>query len=440
MTMLWALSGQAILSITRFLTSVSVGGRFAPDDRSVSGMGSPEQLGYYSTAFGVLMLFVAVHEAFVTTPLTVFGQADRSEERQKTLSGSMLVSSLLLIGMLVVGGGLYCAWLMNSQGTNQAASFAIAAMLLIAPLQLLREFTRRWLLANLEVRASAILEFLMAIGFVSVLAIVVFNAKMSATVVFYLIGCVNLLALVGCWVFYRRRFQFQLADIKATVNQNFRYGRWVAGENICSTITMYLCVWLLIGYVSEEASGVFFACFTVVLLANPFLLGVCSILAPRAAREYHERGWAGMNRILFQYIGLIIGVLVGFSVVLWFFGEPITNLFFGSRYEDFVERQLGGSNLITSTLGLALPFLGVSFGVTCGLLAINRPQDSFYSAIIGLVTLVIANFSFGEISLQSAAVSFLVATVANMTARLCFLILAYKKSMAKTDPQELQKM
>ena len=78
--------------------------------------------------------------------------------------------------------------------------------------------------------------------------------------------------------------------------------------------------------------------------------------------------------------------------------------------------------------------------MTCGLLAINRPQDSFYSAIIGLVTLVIANFSFGEISLQSAAVSFLVATVANMTARLCFLILAYKKSMAKTDPQELQKM
>ena len=102
MTMLWALSGQAILSITRFLTSVSVGGRFAPDDRSVSGMGSPEQLGYYSTAFGVLMLFVAVHEAFVTTPLTVFGQADRSEERQKTLSGSMLVSSLLLIGLSLI--------------------------------------------------------------------------------------------------------------------------------------------------------------------------------------------------------------------------------------------------------------------------------------------------------------------------------------------------
>lgn len=143
-----------------------------------------------------------------------------------------------------------------------------------------------------------------------------------------------------------------------------------------------------------------------------------------------------MNRVLFQYIGLILGVMLCFSVVLWFFGEPITNVFFGSQYEDFFSQHLGGKNSITSTLGLALPFLGVSFGLTSGLLAISRPQDSFYSAVIGLVSLVIANFSFSEISLQSAAFSFLVSVVANMASRLCFLILAYKKSNLKVKSQE----
>ena len=134
--------------------------------------------------------------------------------------------------MLCIGGGVYFAWQLSTEAFDSAAAVTIAVMLLIAPLQLVREFSRRWLLANLEVRASAILEFLIAIAFVGALAVAVLNAKMSATLVFSIIGIVNLLALVGCWSFYRSRFQFRSADIKKTVGRNFRYGRWVAGENI----------------------------------------------------------------------------------------------------------------------------------------------------------------------------------------------------------------
>ena len=432
-TLFWALVGQALLSMTRFLTSISVGGRFSHDDGSVSGMGSPEQLGYYSTAFGILILLIAVHEAFVTTPMTVFSQSDRTEERQKTLSGSMLITSLLLIGILVICGGVYCAWMTTAQIFSESATVVIIIMLLIAPLQLLREFSRRWLLANLEVRPSAILEFLTASVLVTALAVAVINAKMTATVVFCFIGGVNLLALVGCWTVYRHRFRFQVSDIKVTAGRNFRYGRWVAGENICSTIMMYQCIWLLTVYVSEEAAGVFFACFTVVLMANPFLLGVCSILAPRSAREFHEHGLKGLIVVLIQYIGLILVVLLGFSAVLWFFGESITNLFFGNQYKQFFNAHLNGKNLITPTLGLALPFLGVSFGLTCGLLAINRPQDSFYSSVVGLVAIVITTFLFPEVNFQSTAVSFLIAVIATMTSRLCFLILACRKLMLQNE-------
>ena len=427
--MFWALAGQAILSVTRLITSISVGGRFDSSDGSVAGMGSPEQLGYYSSAFGMLMLLIGIHEAFVTTPLTVFSQSNRNLDRQKILSGSMLISSLLLICVLVLGGAVYLFWQSTSPILDQAAAFTVAAMLLIAPLQLLREFSRRWLLANMEVRASAILEFLIATIFVTSLVGALLIAKMSATAVFAIIGAVNLLGLAAWWTYFRSRFQFQMADAKVTVKQNFRYGRWVAGENICSTITMYFCVWMLTGYISQEASGVFFACFTVVLLSNPFLLGVCSILAPSSAREFHERGWRGMNQILMQYISLIFVVLTGFTVMLWFWGEPITNLFFGNKYQAFFDQNSGSRNTITSTLGLALPFLGISYGLTCGLLAINRPQDSFYSSIIGLVAMVVANFSFAQISLQSAAISFLVSAIATMSCRLVLLTLAYQRSL-----------
>ena len=72
MTVFWALAAQAAISISRLLTTMTVGGRFAPEE-GVDGklFGSAEQLGYYAVAFGVLMMIVGLHEAFVTTPLSV---------------------------------------------------------------------------------------------------------------------------------------------------------------------------------------------------------------------------------------------------------------------------------------------------------------------------------------------------------------------------------
>ena len=73
MTVFWALVAQGVVSVTRILTTVTVGGRFAPDDAAAGAMlGSPEQLSLYYAAFGVLTVMIAMHEGFVTTPLTVF--------------------------------------------------------------------------------------------------------------------------------------------------------------------------------------------------------------------------------------------------------------------------------------------------------------------------------------------------------------------------------
>ena len=73
MTVFWALAAQGVVSVTRILTTVTVGGRFAPEETTAGVMlGSPEQLSLYYAAFGVLTVMLAMHEGFVTTPMTIF--------------------------------------------------------------------------------------------------------------------------------------------------------------------------------------------------------------------------------------------------------------------------------------------------------------------------------------------------------------------------------
>ena len=426
MTVFWALAAQAILSITRLLTSMTVGGRF--------GSGSEQQLGYYSSAFGVLMLLVGLHEAFVTTPLTVFNQ-NRNDDQRKQFSGSMLITSVLVIGLIAAITGVLISIQSGFKILKPELGAALVAAAALAPLQLLREFSRRWLLANLKVVASAWLECFFAACYLTALFALVYSANVSAISVFVIIGCVNAIGLLVWWMIYRSEFQFASKSTTMQVSENFRYGRWVAGENVCSVLTMYMCVWLLTFTVDEAAAGVFFACFTVVLLANPFLLGVTSILAPRAAQSFVQDGWIGLRRVLMQYGLLVVSVLTAFSGFLFVFGDDLTALIFD--YDDYFDTHLGGVNNVTATLGLAMPFMGLSFVITSGLLAANRPYESFYSAVVGLVVLLGVSFCFREPTLLTAATSFVVSIVAMTLCRLFFFIRAYRSQSGLPAPAEI---
>ncbi len=418
---LWALAAQAVLSVTRLLTSMTVGGRF--------GSGSEEQLGYYSSAFGGLMILVCLHEAFVTTPLTMFNQKRKRDDR-KAFSGNMLISSFLVIGVIAAITGVLIAIQAGFQILKPPLGAALIAAAALAPLQLLREFSRRWLLANLQVTASAWMEFLFAACYLVVLGGLVVAANVSAISVFVSIGCVNAFGLAVWWWLYHKDFQFNSQSTSIQITENFRYGRWVAGENLCSTLTMYMSVWVLTFVVDESAAGVFFACFTIVMLANPFLLGITSILAPRAAQEFVRHGWAGLRRTLVQYGVLVAGVLSCFSIFLSFYGDELTDLFFGPKYGDYINHHFGGHNTITATLGLAAPFLGLSFVISNGLLASGRPHESFYSAVAGLLMLVVALFAFSQLSLQTAAISFVLSIATTMLCRLLFLVRAFRHASA----------
>ncbi len=413
---LWALVAQGLLSITRLLTSMTVGGRF--------GSGSESQLGYYSNAFSVLMILIAIFEAFITTPLTVFNQKQSGSARQR-FSGNMLLSALLLIGIVTAILAVTLSLIYSLNSLPPALTAAMVAVAAIAPLQLIREFSRRWLLANLEARPAAWLEIMFAGLFLAALLGLVLFDQVTAVTVFLAVGGVNLVGLIIWWRIYRSQFALDGQGFNGQLTETFRYGRWVAGENVCSALTMYFCNWYLMFELGEAAAGVFFACFTIVLLANPFLLGICSILAPRAAAAFNEGSYQQLAAVLIKY-GLVIVIVLGaFSALLWIIGDPLTSLFFGPKYSTFFEEYSGGRNWITAVLGLAMPLMGISYVAAYGLLSVNRPFDNFYAAVVALTVLVGASLLVPEPTLMTAAISFVASFAAAMICRVGFLVMAF---------------
>ena len=160
------------------------------------------------------------------------------------------------------------------------------------------------------------------------------------------------------------------------------------------------------------------------LLANPFLLGVCSLLGARAAQEFTKGGWDAMLKTLTQYGTFVFVVLSGFAVVLWVFGDDLTRLLFSQDNQAWFDANTDGINRVTSVLGLAVPWLGLSFVLSTALLAIERPNDNFMCAMASLVVLVTINVAFGP-SLMVAAISYVAASAANGLLRLACLIRAW---------------
>lgn len=418
--LVWALSAQAILSLTRLFSKMVVGGRFGP--------GSEAELGYYDTAFGILMMVVALHEAFVTTPMTYFTHRVKVPE-QRTFAGRMLSLSLAYCVLAAIGLGvalLARAFMKNFESIGPLM-IALTALTVMMPFQLLREFSRRWLLATLQVWQSAVLELLFATLFIVFLLVMLAMETVSASTLFLYTGIANLACLVIWWKYFRTSFDPIVDGLATQTRKNFTYGKWIAGENLSSVGMIFFSQWFLMATQGEVAAGVYSACMTIVLMSNPFLLGVASLFAPQAAQEYENNGYRGLLAMLAKYTVLVTLVLGTFSAVLFFYGDFLTAKMFGESYRQFFLEHFQGRNDVTFILSLAMPCFGISFLLTNCLLATNRPQHNFTAAMLGMLVTIACNVLATSPNVKTAAYSFLAGVIVTTLARGVLLFMTWVK-------------
>ena len=427
---IFAIIGQGLFSLSRFITTMVIGGRFNQNNVQ-TGAGSEAELGHYLAYFSVLLFGVGILEAFVTTPMTYLMHGRKDEQKPQFATLLLLVClaiTALFFGFVLLAGAL------ARTSYPSLSIFALTAFAFMLATQCIRGFLIRWLLAHLKTSQYAVYELAYFLVFTVAIAVTTQSQQISLTAIFTMIAISNLLMIALVW--WQQRMEF--ASIKSTIRQTgllqFRakatvpeslnsqselwpefvatlkeqvyFGRWLAADSICAVMTIYFFNWLLLFKIDAAAAGIYGACMTIVLLANPLLNGAMSAFAPTAAIEYQASGKAGLNKILWRFGTGLVVVMLLFSAFLWFVGGPLTKLLYGASYDQFFATYYSGNNRIPFLLGLSMPLNAAAYVLACSLMACGHPKYNFFSSLAGLLAVVGLGAMMREPDLVSCALCF----------------------------------
>jgi O-antigen/teichoic acid export membrane protein len=399
-----ALIDQAVVSGTNFLTVILIG-------RS----SQPEDLGYYSLGFALLVLLAALQEALVTAPYTVFRERVHGPDRA-AYTGCVLAQQF---GLAVLAAGVLAGAVSLADGWLGPAGWAVAAA---APAALLHQFCRRLAFADLWSGGALALDLGVAglqLGGLLGLAVA---GRLTAVTAFAVIGLAGgTVGLVGLAV-TRRAFAFRGAGLGREVGRHWVFGRWVAAGQGLGVINGYVAHWLLAGLVGPAATGTFAACLAVVMLSNPFILGVSNLLGPRAVRARAAGGPGELRRVVGTAGLLVAGVMAAFALVLTVAGDPLVRLLYGGGY--------GGHGLAVVVLAAAVAASGPGIAADHGLRALERPRAAFAGSLTGFVVTVAAVGVLAPVwGVTGAAFGYLTGTAASSTVR----AVAFLRALAEAE-------
>ncbi|MFK8111395.1 MAG: lipopolysaccharide biosynthesis protein [Rubripirellula sp.] len=383
-----SLVDQVVVSGTRFATTVMIG-RF----------GSDAELGVYSLAFSIVVLVLSFQESLISIPYTVFvkrlNATDQNDYSASTLAQAVCLN-LFAAAMLLVS----CA-AMLLLNVSPGFPWLLTLLAVLLPFMLLREFARRFAFAHLDIRTVLALDIGVSVLQLAGLAGLMWAHQMSAMGAYLVTGLATGMGVICWFLAARSSFTWNRQRVRLDLAKNWKFGKWVAGANVISVFHMYLPHWMLAAVYDESATGVFSACMTVVVMANPFILGMTNVLSPKAAHCYADEGAAAVARKVWQFMGIMSAVLIAFCLVASVFGGRFIVMIFKESY--------AGNDQTIIALALGTIALGASYAVSSGLRAIDQPQTNLWAGMLGLaVTAVVSSLLVSPLGILGTTIGLVI--------------------------------
>lgn len=381
-----ALFDQAVFSGSNFLTTVVIG-RFCGLD----------QLGVYSLAFAVLIFLAVIHESLVWTPYTIFSHRLKPGERPEYAGTILFIQGLFSLSGVVV---LLVLASVLSAGVGPAGLGPVMWILAAAaPCYLLRELVRRLLLAQLEVAKVLVIDVMVATVQFGGFVVLYWCGSLSAASACAVVGIACLVISVAWFATTATRFAMRSGNVGSQLRRHWSFGRWICASQMADSAHNYALHWLLAVALGTAATGVFAACASLVLIFNPLVLGIGSVLVPRASQVYAEGGSAEVRRVVWKTTAFLAAAMSVICVGLALSGDFALQLLYDGQ-------EYAGHGLIITLLAVATLAGTFSFAADHGLWVIERPDVNFMVRAGGLaITLTLAFLLVGKWGIVGVAIA-----------------------------------
>lgn len=317
-----ALIDCLIVGGMNFLTVLLLG-RFA----------GPEDLGIFALVMTVFYLLLAVQEALITMPYTVFGVRLKQVQRRQ-YSGAALIQSAAWSACVFVMVAIAAAIILFGV-KNAGLAQIIGAFALVFPMWSLREFGRRYLFANMQVAKVVGMSCVGGLAQLIMISALAYTGQLSDATALAAMGIASALSGFGWLWFSRASFHFNHRRWSYFALKNWVFGRWILASHAMAVVAGNAMPWLIVLWLGPSATGVFAACDAILRFANPIIVSLNNVLTPRLAIGFKKGGKAELHRIVWQTTGLLTLFLLVFCTVLVVGGKWILNRSFGSEYVGY---------------------------------------------------------------------------------------------------------
>lgn len=360
-----ALVDQAVVSGTNFATSIIIA-RFC--DKA--------QLGLYLLAWSTIFIVNEVLSAVITTPYVVISPTLNSQ-RQAGYRGSALLHQVLLslVAVLVLSPVSMC--LRFGKRSELGALLEVVSGLLI--ILLFREFSRRMWFAHLEMRAAVLADCGASLLQLFLLGTIIAVKHLNAVTAYAAIATAAAVPSVTWLVMYRRRLVLNAPAALRDFRMNWGLAKWIACSGALWAAAMYSYPWLLVWIRGASTAGIWAACYGLVALSNPVLLGFGNYLGPKIAHIQGGDGVLAMRRYVYRSSFRFVALLLPFALLVWFYGDFLIKHLYGPGFI--------GHEVVIRILAVNVLLLGAIFSITRGFFVLQRADIDTYVNIIAIAAL-----------------------------------------------------
>lgn len=354
----WAVSDQALISLSNFLLNVLLARWLAADE-----------YGAFTVGFSILLIVGSFHGALLTDPMLVFG-ASRFAGTASQYLRVLVFGHWILTGpvaLLALGGALALRFL-----GAQALSPALLGLALAAPLYLLLLLLRRACYVTLEPRQSAAASGLYLV--VSLLGAFALSrtTKLSPASGFLALAAGSLVS--SAWLFPRLRTTWSIprrAEISEVLAVHWGFSRWTLGANLAQWVRGNLYYFILPVWGGLEASAAFRAMANLIMPLTQPLMAISPLLLPAFTRARSRSDFgATVGRV-----GVLLAAGAGaYWIVLGSFGEPILGWIYAGKYVEHGR--------LAWVIGLIPVCTAIGAAVATALRALERPDRDFWATAV----------------------------------------------------------
>jgi len=314
----WAAADQGIISLTNFVAAIILGRALVP-----------EEFGIYAVGFLMTRFVRAIQDGLIVQPLNSLGAVLDNRDFQEYAANTGVLQIILAILSAISAASL--GWLLTILGNDVAGPTATALWFLLLTWQL-QEFIRRAFYTRSEVLKAVINTGLASAVRLGVLwwwgSQFALNGKAGLDA----IGWGSVAAIIlGLWQ-ARGYWAWRNIRLWQTFQQNWKFGGWIMGSSLANWVASELYPLLAAGLISFAAAGAYRALQNLVAPVHVLLRATDTFFTPRAAKVFHQSGFAGLGRIL-KIIYLVAGVpIIGLLIIATLFPEPLLRLLYGETY------------------------------------------------------------------------------------------------------------